>query len=191
MRSLYPAVLAILAAFPPLAAACAQDVANEVGTDIGALYQDETARLYKAPGYSPYAGRNYPARLLWGDTHLHTANSLTQTTQWTTLSIGAFLGGASVTQFGYKIAFIGNSLSFLISALCISRLFLPGRGFRPPRAAVTESEVVRPWHEYMEGLRYMRSRPFFFAERKRERCRMSCGRMLALLQSCHIEDAAG
>src|SRR5664280_2280919 len=52
-----------------------------------------------------------------------------------------------------------NSLSFLVSALCISRLFLPGRGFRPPRTSVTESDVVRPWHEYVEGLRYMRSRP--------------------------------
>jgi MFS family permease len=90
---------------------------------------------------------------------LHTANSLTQTTQWTTLSLGAFLGGAAVTQFGFRLAFVANSLSFLISALCISRLFLPGRGFRPPRASVTESEVVRPWHEYVEGLRYMRSRP--------------------------------
>jgi MFS family permease len=90
---------------------------------------------------------------------LHTANSLTQTTQWTTLSIGAFLGGASVTQFGFQWAFVANSVSFLISAFCISRLFLPGRGFRPPRASVTESEVVRPWHEYKEGLRYMRGRP--------------------------------
>ena len=90
---------------------------------------------------------------------LHTANSLTQTTQWTTLSLGAFLGGAVVTQFGFQLAFVVNSLSFLISAFCISRLFLPGRGFRPPRASVTEAEVVRPWHEYMEGLRYMRSRP--------------------------------
>ena len=90
---------------------------------------------------------------------LHTANSLTQTTQWTTLSIGAFLGGASVTQFGYEWAFVANSVSFLVSAFCISRLFLPGRGFRPPRASVTESEVVRPWHEYKEGLRYMRGRP--------------------------------
>jgi MFS family permease len=90
---------------------------------------------------------------------LHTANSLTQTTQWTTLSLGAFLGGAAVTQFGFQMAFVVNSASFLISAFCISRLFLPGRGFRPPRAAVTESEVVRPWHEYMEGLRYMRARP--------------------------------
>src|SRR4029077_14503218 len=48
----------------------------EVGTDIGTLYKDQVAPLYKAPGYSPYAGRNYPTRVLWGDTHLHTANSL-------------------------------------------------------------------------------------------------------------------
>jgi hypothetical protein len=26
-------------------------------------------------GYSPYAGRNYPTRVFWGDTHHHTANS--------------------------------------------------------------------------------------------------------------------
>jgi MFS family permease len=93
---------------------------------------------------------------------LHTANSLTQTTQWTTLSIGAFLGGAAVTQFGYQLAFLANSLSFFFSALCISRLYLPGRGFRAPRAAITEAEVARPWHEYVEGLRYMRSRPLIF-----------------------------
>lgn len=90
---------------------------------------------------------------------LHTANSLTQTTQWTTLSIGTFLGGTSVMGFGYQWAFAANALSFVFSALCISRLFLPGRGFRPPRRALTEAEVVRPWHEYKEGLRYMRTVP--------------------------------
>ena len=90
---------------------------------------------------------------------LHTANSLTQTTQWTTLTIGTFLGGTSVMQFGYQWAFFGNSLSFLVSALCISRLFLAGHGFRPPRSSLTEAEVVRPWHEYAEGLRYMRATP--------------------------------
>ncbi len=90
---------------------------------------------------------------------LHTANSLTQTTQWTTLALGAFLAGTSVMQFGYRWAFVGNAVSFLFSALCISRLHLPGRGFRPPPRALTEAQVVRPWHEYMEGLRYMRSVP--------------------------------
>jgi hypothetical protein len=28
------------------------------------------------PQYSPYAGRNFPTRVLWGDTHLHTAVSV-------------------------------------------------------------------------------------------------------------------
>ena len=96
---------------------------------------------------------------------LHAANSLTQTTQWTTLAIGAFLGGTSVMQFGYSMAFLGNALSFLASALCIAQLYLPGTGFVPPRKALTETEVVRPWHEYVEGLRYMRSVPLIFALR--------------------------
>ena len=29
----------------------------------------------QAQAYSPYAGRTYPTRVLWGDTHLHSANS--------------------------------------------------------------------------------------------------------------------
>jgi len=89
---------------------------------------------------------------------LHAANSLTQITQWTTLIIGAMLAGASAAAFGYQAAFALNSASFFVSALCISRLFLPGRGFRPPRAA-SRAGVVRPWHEYAEGLRYIRSVP--------------------------------
>ena len=65
--------LQMLLFWPPMAGA--QDTATEVGTDIGTLYRDEAAALYKAPAYSPYAGRDYPRRVLWGDTHLHTANS--------------------------------------------------------------------------------------------------------------------
>jgi len=30
----------------------------------------------KGAGYSPYAGKNYPTKVLWGDTHLHTNLSL-------------------------------------------------------------------------------------------------------------------
>jgi MFS family permease len=89
---------------------------------------------------------------------LHTANSLTQTTQWTTLTIGTFLAGASVTHFGYRWAFLLNAMSFLISALCISRL-KGEKGFRARRDALDETRVVRPWHEYTEGLRYMRQSP--------------------------------
>jgi hypothetical protein len=93
---------------------------------------------------------------------LHTANSLTQTTQWTTLVIGAFLGAASVSHFGYQGAFVLNSISFLFSAGCIAKLKLKGGSFRAPKTALTEAEVVRPWHEYAEGLRYMRATPLIF-----------------------------
>lgn len=89
---------------------------------------------------------------------LHTANSLTQLTQWTTVTIGSFLGGASVSGFGYRIAFLFNAFSFLFSAACISRLHVD-QGFRAERSALAEDKVARPWHEYVEGLRYMRASP--------------------------------
>ena len=38
--------------------------------------QDSDAELFKKRGFSPYAGRNFPTNVYWGDTHLHTSNSL-------------------------------------------------------------------------------------------------------------------
>jgi hypothetical protein len=40
-----------------------------------ALTKDDIAKITKTE-YSPYAGRNFPTRPLWGDTHLHTAISV-------------------------------------------------------------------------------------------------------------------
>jgi MFS family permease len=125
--------------------------------DTWLLYVLSALLMLASPFFT--AGRSAILPAIATRDELHTANSLTQTTQWTTLAIGTFLGGASVWRFGYGWAFVGNALSFLVSALCISRLFLPGRGFYPPRRSLTEAEVVRPWHEYVEGLRYMRSVP--------------------------------
>jgi MFS family permease len=90
---------------------------------------------------------------------LHTANSLTQTTQWTTLTVGTMLAGIVAMQFGYEWAFFFNSLSFFFSAWSIWQLRAPGGEFRARKTALTEAGVVRPWHEYTEGLRYMRSFP--------------------------------
>lgn len=87
---------------------------------------------------------------------LHTANSLTQTTQWTTLAVGAMLGGASVMQFGFEWAFFLNAMSFLFSAWCIWQLRVSKGGFRALERAESR---VRPLHEYSEGLRYMRGAP--------------------------------
>jgi hypothetical protein len=47
------------------------DYAGSVGQD-----KEAVKEAFKKPGYSPYAGRNFPTKVLWGDTHLHTALSL-------------------------------------------------------------------------------------------------------------------
>ncbi len=37
---------------------------------------EDSDNVVRAPSYSPYAGRNFPTRVFWGDTHVHTDNSL-------------------------------------------------------------------------------------------------------------------
>ena len=44
----------------------------------------------------------------------------------------------------------------------ISQMRLEQGHFRPARKALTESDVMRPWHEYREGLRYMTATPLIF-----------------------------
>ena len=90
---------------------------------------------------------------------LHTANSLTQTTQWTTTAVGTFLGGMSVTHFGYKLAFVLNAFSFLFSAWSIWQLRAESGAFKAERKDLVAGKKVRPWQEYKEGLRYMKSTP--------------------------------
>src|SRR5579863_7428601 len=125
-------------------------------SDTWLLYLLSALLMFASPFFT--SGRAAILPTIANKDQLHTANSLTQLTQWSTLVIGAFLGGTSVAGFGYKLAFAFNAFSFLFSALCISQLHGP-RGFRSDRSALTESRVVRPWHEYTEGLRYMRATP--------------------------------
>ena len=44
--------------------------------DAGTLDRASAERLAQKPGYSPYAGRNFPTRPFFGDTHLHTSFSM-------------------------------------------------------------------------------------------------------------------
>jgi MFS family permease len=124
------------------------------------LYLFSALLMFASPFFT--SGRSAILPTITTKEELHTANSLTQTTQWTTITLGTFAAGASVMQFGYEWAFVLNSLSFLFSAICISRLKVTGDAFQPRKAALTEAEVVRPWHEYKEGIRYMRANPLIF-----------------------------
>jgi MFS family permease len=121
------------------------------------LYLFSALLMVASPFFT--AGRSAILPTIANPDEIHTANSLTQTTQWTTLTVGTFLG-ATVIAMGYKWAFVFNALSFVFSAWAISSLKAPkGKAFRAQRKDLTEADVVRPWHEYREGLRYMGSVP--------------------------------
>ena len=120
------------------------------------LYGLSALLMFASPFFT--SGRTSILPTITSRQELHTANSLTQTTQWTTLTIGTMVAGLSAAKLGYQWAFALNSLSFLGSAVCIWQLRTAG-SFRAKREALTEEQVVRPWHEYKEGLRYMRSSP--------------------------------
>ncbi len=122
----------------------------------GLLYLLSGLLMFASPFFT--SGRASVLPAIASKEELHTANSLTQTTQWLTLTAGAMLGGISVTQFGWEGAFVLNAVSFLFSAWAISRLRLES-GFRPRRSSLTEAEVARPWRDYVEGLRYIRGTP--------------------------------
>jgi MFS family permease len=109
---------------------------------------------------SPFftSGRSAILPSIATEDELHTANSLTQTTGWMTLTIGAFFGGTTAARFGYESAFLFNSLSFFVSAFCIYNLRSKVGHFRAHRS-LNETRVARPWHEYREGLAYMGKNP--------------------------------
>lgn len=110
---------------------------------------------------SPFftSGRSAILPAIATEEELHTANSLTQTTGWMTLAVGAFFGGTTVAAFGYRLAFIFNSLSFFVSAFCIGRLRSVHGHYRAERRTLDQTNVARPWHEYREGLGYMVGSP--------------------------------
>jgi hypothetical protein len=64
MRLLTTTALALAVGFPAVA---------QVTTDAGTIDPSKIERFFNQPGYSPYAGHNYPMRPLWGEIHLHTS----------------------------------------------------------------------------------------------------------------------
>ena len=95
-------------------------VAQQGQTDIGTLDKKAAERVFATkPIYSPYAGRKFPTRPLFGDTHLHTAASFDAG------AFGARLGardayrfarGEEVTTSSGQPAKLSRPLDFLVVA---------------------------------------------------------------------------
>lgn len=118
------------------------------------LYVLSAGLMFASPFFT--AGRAAILPTIANQDELHAANSLTQTTQWATLTAGTLLAAYSAAWLGYYWAFVLNSLSFVFSAWAIWQISVPG-GFRARRAAT--APATRPWHEYRAGLSYMGSVP--------------------------------
>jgi predicted MFS family arabinose efflux permease len=122
------------------------------------LYPLSGALMFFSPFFT--SGRTAILPTIASREELHTANSLTQTTGFAAITLGTLFGGLSTAGFGFDVAFVLNALSFLFSACMIWLLRVPEGHFRPRRLkALNETMVARPWHEYSEGLRYMRRTP--------------------------------
>jgi MFS family permease len=127
------------------------------------LYLLSGLLMFASPFFT--SGRSAILPRITTPAQLHTANALTQTTAWLTLTIGTMLGGISTMQFGYEWAFILNAVSFLFSAWAIWKLHSPEGHFRPLRElAHAHAHSVRQWwNDYQTSIRYMRHTPLVAA----------------------------
>ena len=138
----WTAVLAMSVALPVLA------------QDAGHLDKATAERVYSArPNYSPYVGRNFPTRPLFGDTHLHTAVSMDAGASGTRVSqrdAYAFAKGREVRTSTGQRAKLSRPLDFLVVTD-----HSDGMGFIPLVLAgdpvIMADPQGRKWHDMIQS----------------------------------------
>ncbi|UCH74778.1 MAG: DUF3604 domain-containing protein [Rhodospirillales bacterium] len=131
--------IAAILASPALA-----DSVGSVGGDRESVKEAFTAR-----GYSPYAGRNFPTRVYWGDTHLHTNLSLDARAFGVTLGpeeAYRFARGEEVTASHGERVKLARPLDWLVvtdhsDAMGAMNEIVKGN------PALMRDPKVRDWHE--------------------------------------------
>lgn len=102
------------------------------------------------------SGFFYPARTgilpdLVGRRELGTANALSGATWSIMLAFGAALGGIVAGQFGLYPAFIIDALSFLLSAVLLSRIIY----LHESALGSADQGIIAAIRQYFDGLRYL------------------------------------
>ena len=124
--------------------------AAESGNHEGVTKAD-VAHISK-PQFSPYAGRNYPTRVLFGDTHLHTAISVDAGTMNRVGQEDAFrfARGEEITSTGGLRAKLSRPLDFLvISDHAEMYGLMPQLLSGDPEILATE--IGRKWHDALKS----------------------------------------
>jgi hypothetical protein len=127
-----------------------QVFAQEATTDIGTLDKESAAKAFPTkPPYSPYVGRNFPTRPLFGDTHLHTAVSVDAGAfgcRLTPVDAYRFAKGEEITASSGQKVKLARPLDFLVvadhsDAMGLFPLIIAG----DPKVMATEKG--RKWNE--------------------------------------------
>ena len=149
IRHAHPGFLVLAAA----AALCGSPIALADG-DAGQLTKERADKIFptRAP-YSPYAGRNYPTRPLFGDTHLHTSFSMDAGAAGARLTPDdayRFAKGEQIMASSGQPAKLSRPLDFLVVAD-----HSDGFGFFPllmsGDPALLATEKGRRWYDQING----------------------------------------
>lgn len=128
--------------------------ADQSAGDVGTLHKDAAEKLFqtKRP-YSPYAGRNFPQRPFFGDTHLHTSFSFDAGAFGARLvpsDAYRFARGQEVTASSGQRAKLSRPLDFLVVADHSDNM-----GFFPDLLAgkpnIMADPTGRKWNEMILG----------------------------------------
>lgn len=120
--------------------------------DVGAVGKEAGAQMFKKPGYSPYAGRNFPTRPFFGDTHLHTAISLDGGAVGATLTPAdayRFARGEEVTTSTGQRAKLSRPLDFLVVA-DHAEAFGSVPEVLKANPALMANPTIKRWHDMMK-----------------------------------------
>ncbi len=137
-----------------MGAVSATSFAEEPGTYGLTPSEDDVRGTLRTPSYSPYAGRNFPTRVYWGDTHVHTDNSLDARGFGVTIGpeeAYRFARGEEVTASNGMAFKLGRPLDWLVVAdhsdgMGAMKEIIAGN------ARLLQDPTVRGWHNaFAEG----------------------------------------
>jgi len=137
--------------FAALACLSAVSLAS-FGQDAGDGKPADPEKFYKKPGYSPYAGRVFPERPLWGDQHVHTGWSVDAGISGTTLTpedAVRFARGAEITSTSGQPVRLSRPLDWIVVTDHSDAMgsITEIRGGNPEFMA---DATLRRWREMME-----------------------------------------
>src|SRR6185295_8515995 len=137
----------------PLSIVHGQQVSQPTSSDIGDIQPADPNKFYKKPGYSPYAGKHYPERPLFGDEHVHTAWSVDAGLSGATLDPVAavrFARGEQVTSASGQPVRLSRPLDW-VAVTDHSDAMGTVAASREGNPEMMQDPTLKRWHDMMNA----------------------------------------